>query len=127
MDANIIKTDNNIVRVIKGSIFAIIITAMFLLIYAILLTSTNIPETTIKVVVITVSGISILIGSSVSSFKIKKNGIVNGALVGMIYIFTIYLLSSAIFVGFSLNLSSIIMIVVSILTGMIGGIIGVNL
>lgn len=122
-----IKTDRNIVRVVKGSIFAILITAIFLFIYAILLTSTNISENTMTAVVITVSGVSILIGSSISSFKIKKQGIINGALVGLIYITALYLLSSIIFVGFELNLSSIIMIIVSIITGMIGGIIGVNL
>ena len=122
-----IKTDRNIVRVVKGSIFAILITTIFLLIYAILLTSTNISENTMTAVVITVSGVSILIGSSISSFKIKKQGIINGALVGLIYITALYLLSSIIFVGFELNLSSIIMIIVSIITGMIGGIIGVNL
>lgn len=122
-----IKTDRNIVRVVKGSIFAILITAIFLLIYAILLTSTNISENTMTAVVITVSGVSILIGSSISSFKIKKQGIINGALVGLIYITALYLFSSIIFVGFELNLSSIIMLVVSIITGMIGGIIGVNL
>lgn len=122
-----IKTDRNIVRVVKGSIFAILITTIFLLIYAILLTSTNISENTMTAVVITVSGVSILIGSSISSFKIKKQGIINGALVGLIYITALYLLSSIIFVGFEINLSSIIMIIVSIITGMIGGIIGVNL
>lgn len=122
-----IKTDRNIVRVVKGSIFAILITAIFLLIYAILLTSTNISESTMTAVVITVSGVSILIGSSISSFKIKKQGIINGALVGLIYITALYLFSSIIFVGFEINLSSIIMLVVSIITGMIGGIIGVNL
>lgn len=122
-----IKTDRNIVRVVKESIFSILITAIFLLIYAILLTSTNISENTMTAVVITVSGVSILIGSSISSFKIKKQGIINGALVGLIYITALYLLSSIIFVGFELNLSSIIMIIVSIITGMIGGIIGVNL
>ncbi len=122
-----IKTDRNIVRVVKESIFAILITTIFLLIYAILLTSTNISENTMTAVVITVSGVSILIGSSISSFKIKKQGIINGALVGLIYITALYLLSSIIFVGFELNLNSIIMLVVSIITGMIGGIIGVNL
>ena len=122
-----IKTDKNIVRIVKGSIFAILITVVFLLIYAILLTSTNIAETTMTAVVITISGVSILIGSSISSFKIKKQGIINGALVGLIYITAIYLLSSNIFVGFAIDISSIIMIAVSIFTGMIGGIIGVNL
>ena len=122
-----VKADKNIIRIIKGSVFSILITLILLFIYAILLTSTNIPESTMSVIVITITGISILIGSSISSFKIKKRGIVNGGLVGLIYIITIYLISSIAFIGFSMNITSIVMLIVAIVTGMIGGIIGVNL
>lgn len=122
-----VKADKNIIRIIKGSAFSILITLILLFIYAILLTSTNIPESTMSVVVITITGISILIGSSISSFKIKKRGIVNGGLVGLIYIITIYLISSIALIGFSMNITSIIMLIVAIVIGMIGGIIGVNL
>ena len=68
-----VKADKNIIRIIKGSAFSILITLILLFIYAILLTSTNIPESTMSVVVITITGISILIGSSFSNTKIKKN------------------------------------------------------
>ena len=122
-----VKADKNIIRIIKGSVFSILITLILLFIYAILLTSTNIPESTMSVVVITITGISILIGSSISSFKIKKRGIVNGGFVGLIYIITIYLISSIALMGFSMNITSIIMLTVAIVIGMIGGIIGVNL
>lgn len=122
-----VKADKNIIRIIKGSAFSILITLILLFIYAILLTSTNISESTMSVVVITITGISILIGSSISSFKIKKRGIVNGGLVGLIYIITIYLISSIALMGFSMNITSIIMLIVAIVIGMIGGIIGVNL
>ena len=122
-----VKADKNIIRIIKGSVFSILITLILLFIYAILLTSTNIPESTMSAVVITITGISILIGSSISSFKIKKRGIVNGGLVGLIYIITIYLISSIALMGFSMNITSIIMLIVVIVIGMIGGIIGVNL
>ena len=48
-------------------------------------------------------------------------------LVGLIYITLIYLLSSIITGNFLLNINSIIMIIVSVLTGAVGGIIGVNM
>ena len=88
----------NIIRIIKGSITAIVITA-----------------------------VSILIGSSISTLKIKKMGLVNGALVGLIYILTIYVISSITGLGFALQLQTIIMMLAAIGAGMIGGIIGVNL
>ena len=108
---NKINLNNNIVKVIKGSIIAFLISIMLLFIFASLLVYTNIQENTIKPVVIIISIISILVGSSLSSIKIKRKGIVNGALVGTIYIMVIYILSSICFVGFELNLESIIMII----------------
>lgn len=124
---NKIKMNQNIFRVIKGSGLAIIISLVLLLIYATLLTTTNISETTMTPVVITISGISILIGSSISSLKIKKQGMLNGALVGMIYMIIVYLLSSILLVGFTIDMKSIMMIGIGIIAGMIGGIIGVNI
>lgn len=119
--------NKNISRIIKGSIFAIIISLLLLFIYANLLTYTNIPETSIVPVVITISGISILVGSSISSLKIKKQGMINGALVGLIYMIFIYLLSSIVFTGFGIDTNAIIMIVIGTAAGIVGGIIGVNL
>lgn len=120
------KINKNIFNVIKGSIIAIIISLILLTIYGAILSFTNVSETTMVPVVITISGISILIGSSLSSIKIKRQGLLNGALVGIIYMLVIYVISSICISSFSLNLQSIIMMLVSGITGMIGGIIGVN-
>lgn len=117
----------NLVRIIKGSAVSIIVTLSLLFIFAILLTYTKIQENLINPVVIVVTAISILIGSSISTLKIRKNGLLNGGLVGIIYIVTIYLISSLTGSGFSCNINTIIMIVSSIIAGMLGGIIGVNL
>lgn len=117
----------NIIRIIKGSVTAIILTLLLLLIFAIILTYTSLKESVINPVIIVISVISILIGSSISTLKISKNGLLNGGLVGIIYILTIYLLSSITSSGFGINLYSIIMMILSIIAGMIGGIIGVNL
>lgn len=121
------KIDKNFIRVVKGSAFAIVISLILLTIYAILLSCTNISESTMTPVVITISGISILIGSSISSMKIKKQGMLNGALVGVIYMLFIYILSSILLTGFIFNIQSIIMIAIGTSAGIIGGIIGVNL
>lgn len=121
------ETKENLIRIIKGSGIALGITISSLFIFAILLTYTNIQENTMIPVVIIITAVSILIGSSLSTLRIKKNGLLNGALVGVIYILLIYIISSLTGSGFSLNIMSIIMLVSSIIAGMIGGIIGVNL
>ena len=121
------ETKENLIRIVKGSGIALGITILSLFIFAILLTYTNIQENTMIPVVIIITAVSILIGSSLSTLRIKKNGLLNGALVGAIYILLIYIISSITGSGFSLNIMSTIMFISSIVAGMIGGIIGVNL
>ena len=114
-------------KVIKGSIIAIIVTIILLTIYAVVLAYTNVSENTMVPVIFTITGISILIGSSISSKHIKKQGILNGGLIGGIYVIVIYIASSIFTGNFSLDVNSIVMVAIGVITGMIGGIIGVNL
>ena len=122
-----ISKDKSSIKIIKGTVISIILSLILLTIYAALLSYTSISESTMVPVIITITGISILIGSSISSMHIKKQGMLNGALVGLIYMLTIYILSSIFLSSFELTVNSIIMIAVGIVTGMIGGIIGVNM
>ena len=117
------KTINNIA---KGIGISLLTTFILLLIFATMLTYTEISETIINPVIIVITAISILIGSSIGNLKIKKNGLVNGALIGGLYIFTIYLISSILNWEFGLEIQSIVMIVVGMIFGILGGIIGVN-
>lgn len=116
-----------IMAIIKGCLFAIILSIILLTIYALLLANTTISENTIMPVVLTITGISILIGGTISSRKMKKNGLIYGGIVGLVYVLTLYLASSISIVGFSLSVNSFIMLAVGVITGIIGGIIGVNL
>ena len=113
-------------NIFKGIGISMIFTVVCLLIFSFVLTFTNISESTITPVIIVVTAISILIGSSIGNTKIKKNGILNGALVGGGYILILYLISSTLNVRFSLNIQSAIMIAVGVVFGILGGIIGVN-
>lgn len=120
------ESGNNIKRIIKGSVISIVITLIALVVFASLLTYTNVSEETIPVVTIIITITSILIGSTLCTLNVKKNGIINGMLVGLTYIAFIYILSSIIEGNFALNLQSIIMIIGAIISGAVGGIIGVN-
>lgn len=121
------KVKQNSIKIIKGTIFAIVISFIMLLIYAILLSYTTLSENTIIPVIATITGISILIGSMISTHKIKKNGLLNGCVVGISYVTILYITSSLFLAGFTLTLNSFIIFAVAIITGMVGGIIGVNL
>ena len=121
------ESDKRIIKnIFKGIGISMTFTFVCLLIFSILLTYTNISENTITPVILVVTGISILIGSSIGNTKIKKNGMLNGAFIGGGYILILYLISSTLNARFNLNLQSIIMIAVGVVFGILGGIIGVN-
>lgn len=124
---NLKDSSKSILKIIKWSLISIIISATLLTIYAAILAYTNISENTIIPVLFTITGISILIGSFMSSKTIKKQGILNGGLVGGIYVIVLYLISSIFTGNFSLDIHSILMIVIGVISGMVGGIVGVNL
>lgn len=117
---------DSVKNIVKGVIISIIFTLTFLFAFSIILTYTNISESFTTPVIIIITVISIFIGSSLGNLKIKKNGLLNGALIGGIYLLGIYLLSGIINHNFSVTIQSLIIIVVGMICGMFGGIIGVN-
>lgn len=113
--------ENKFLVIFRGIIISIILTIILLLLLAIILTYTNMPEKLEFPIIIFISVISIILGSIVVVKKTNGRGIILGGLVGFIYIFIIYLLSSIFVTTFSLNKFSIVMIVVSIITGALTG------
>jgi putative membrane protein (TIGR04086 family) len=117
----------NIVTIIKGIVFSYIITIPLFLIFAFILTYSNYPEKYVSPVVVIVTIASILLAGAFATRRMKSKGWLNGGVVGFLYMFILYLLSSVIFKNFSIDNRIISMGIVGILSGSIGGIIGINL
>lgn len=126
MNQTQIKEENIIINVLKGAGISLLMTVILLIIFSLLLTYTNIQENVINPVIIMITAVSILIGSSIGIGKMKRDGLINGAIVGVVYMIVIYLISSILNWKFKLNIQSIIMIGIGIAFGILGGIIGVN-
>lgn len=112
--------------IVKGVGVAFVVSVLMMLVYAGVLAYTSVSEVSVDFVIIGITGISIMIGSILVNVKMNKNGLINGGIIGFIYILIMYLLSSILSSDYTLNKSSIIMIIVSIVLGMLGGIIGIN-
>ena len=118
--------NKTVIQIIKGVGISFLSTILLLIIFASLLTYTQLSEQMMNPVIIIITAVSILIGSSIGNSKIKKNGLINGALIGGIYIIIIYFVSSILNRKFGLEIQSLIMIVIGMIFGILGGIVGVN-
>lgn len=115
------------INVFKGVIASYIFTFVSFLVFAILLSTTNISDSYISGVISVISVISILIGSAFCTKKANSQGLIWGSIVGIIYSTILYLISSLLFTGFAIPLSTFYLFLLAVLFGGIGGIIGINL
>lgn len=111
----------------RESIISFILSIVLIFILSLIISKTTIAESVIIPGIILISSISIMFGGIRVSRLKKQKGMLNGALLGFIYMFSMYLISSIILKDFSLNLKSMIMFFSGIIAGILGGIIGVNL
>lgn len=119
-----LKNDGIIKNVFSGIIKSFVITILLIMLIALVLVKTNVSEDIIGPAIFIITSISIFAGAMSS---IRKNGILYGALIGVIYIILIYLISSILNGDFALTISSLILILLGISSGIIGGVAGVNL
>lgn len=82
MEVSKINENKTYKQIIKGIGISFLITIISLIIFACILTYTSVGENTINPVIIVITAISILIGSSIGNARIRKNGLINGALIG---------------------------------------------
>lgn len=120
------KSDKQSICILRGILISFLFTLFMLIIYSVLLVYTSLSEQTIRPVIIIITGISILIGSSLGTRKLHKNGLLSGGIIGASYILLLYLISSLVNSSFSINWISVIMIIVGLIGGIFGGVIGVN-
>lgn len=116
----------NCIQILKGVGIALIATLICLMIFSTILAYTAVSENCIDPVIMIVTGLSILLGSFLGSIKIRKNGMLNGGLIGIFYLLLLYLISSLLNWKFGLSLQSIIMLVIGFICGVLGGVLGVN-
>jgi len=115
------------INILKGLATSYIFTFISFLIFSILLSFTNISDSTIPNIILIISILGILIGSATCTHYAHSQGLLWGAIVGLLYSFLLYLLSSLLLVGFASNMSTVYLILCSILFGSIGGVVGINL
>ena len=88
---------------------------------------TSINDSLINVFVFVIVVVTNLIGSTLLTHKIKRRGLVLGLIFGIIYFLIIYVISTIFYTGFFVNKEVGIYMLLSAISGMVGGIVGVNI
>ncbi len=121
------KKERFVITLLKCVGLSYIITLVFFIIFSILLTYTKLSENIIPIVNSGVIILSIALGSITIAFKVGKRGWFNGAMIGVLYIFIMIVISYLFVESFEIDTYLLFKVIISIITGLIGGMIGINL
>ncbi|MBU5439654.1 TIGR04086 family membrane protein [Tissierella sp. MSJ-40] len=111
----------------KALLLSYIMTCILILVFSMLLTFTSLKESRIPLLNTIVMIISITSGSVYAAMKVKEKGWINGGIIGVIYYLILMFLSFLFIKPFILDIYSISKFVIALVTGVIGGVIGINL
>ena len=116
---------------IKNYMFSLLITfsisIVLLGLSAVIFAYTNINDNYLQTFVFGIVMISVLVGSTILAKKIKEKGLLIGGIFGFVYVLLIFFITSIAYTGFALTNTLFLYLAISIIAGVIGGIIGVNI
>ena len=115
----------SIKKLFKSLLISYLITLLILLAFSIIITYTDMSEAFGDVIVTCATYLSTLAAGFFAAVGTNKRGWLTGAISGMCYIVLLIVISGLI-KGFSIDSGTFIAILLSSLTGALGGIIGIN-
>lgn len=121
------NSSNYIIDVVKGTILGLILTILLILVFTIILTYTKLSEEIIPLINSVIMILGITSGAIFVSRRVERKGWLSGGLVGIIYFLIILLVSKLFIQDFLLDKYLLIKGVIAIVTGCIGGMIGINI
>lgn len=115
----------NVNVMLRGLLTSFISLGLITFIVSLLLLMTSMQEQSLAVLIYFIHGIALLIGGFVTGRRIDEKGWYYGGLLGIVYCVIIVLIG---LLGFqsSLNLTTLMMFVLTFSAGALGGILGVN-
>ncbi len=121
------KGKNAVLTVMASVLFSFMISAVIFLIYAAILTYTNVSEKYLQTIVCITTAAAVFAGGFCCSRFVRKRGIVCGAITGLIYAIVMAVAAYCINADFSFSAKTILIFVISICGGGLGGIAGINI
>lgn len=120
------KDRSFLLAIIKGSLIALCISLVGILIFAFILKFASISDKAIRPINQIIKGVSVLVGVFVAMRKVDKMGLVGGLLIGLVYTMLAFVVFSILDGNFEFNLTLLNDLLFGGIMGAICGIIAVN-
>ncbi len=120
------KDRSFLLAIIKGSLIALCISLVGILIFAFILKFASISDKAIRPINQIIKGVSVLVGVFVAMRKVDKMGLVGGLLIGLVYTILAFVVFSILDGNFEFNLTLLNDLLFGGIMGAICGIIAVN-
>lgn len=124
---SIINNNANILALGKGILVAYLITVPIFAVFAYFISIMDFPQKYIASGVIITTILSLVVAGWTASRNLGCKGWLNGGIIGFIYMIILFILSSITYENYSIDSQVITMFAIGIITGSIGGILGINL
>lgn len=115
------------IDVIRGTIIGLMLTILLILIFTITLTYTKLSEELIPLINSVIMILGITSGAIFTSRKLERKGWLSGGLIGILYFIIIFFISALFVKNFVMDKYLLIKGLLAIITGCIGGMIGINI
>lgn len=115
-----------LITILKNILLGYIITFLLFVIFAFVITYTDVPVSIVSPISVLITIVSILIASIPNGKSSIEKGWLTGCVTGFIYMLILYIIGSIVYKNPGISPNGILMIIVGIISGITGSIIGIN-
>lgn len=113
--------------VLKGTIFSVLLTVILCAILSLAMIFFTIENNILNVIYVVITCLGIIGGAIIASKMVGENGWMVGAMIGGVYYIVLFVLAYLLGGDYSLGLYDLYRLVISLVIGVLSGMIGINL
>lgn len=112
--------------VFKAVLLALILSVIFSLFLTVIVYSLDVPDGLLRIIMFLIAATAILCSAFSACKSLSSKGLITGGTIGLIYYIALMIIATLIKKEFSFDARATIMLFASLLSGMLGGILGIQ-
>lgn len=115
---------NRATLILKGGILALILSVLFSLLLAVAVWSLDIPEELLRILIFAIAAASAACSAFAACRSAGSKGLLTGGAIGVIFYIALLAVAVILKKEFSFDLRAVIMLITALISGMLGGVLG---